>query len=965
MPGLDNIERFGAYLLLHRIAIGGMAEIFLALPAQQPHRDKLLVIKRIREDLSSDEDFVQMFIDEARLVSRLAHPNIIKLHEFGEVDGRYFIALEYVWGESLRTLTLLCNKKGLRFPTAAALFIGAGVAKALDHAHLQVDGQGHSAPVIHRDVTLGNVVVSYHGEIKVLDYGIAKAKGRLAHTRAGQIKGTLAYLAPEQLLGKKVGPKTDIYQLGVLLYQLIVGRVPIIADSEGAMMASIVSGQVTRPSDLLSQFPPLIEKVLLKALAKEPKKRFASAREFMKALAYVLKDTPYAQEGALRTAHMMHNIAGDRQQMQQGFIDGILAGVEVDERAKEMMRWASADDVPENLNVELSIVTTTAALDDFEDEATRVSVTIPELMAEMTGPALPLADAASDVPTRPVNVPSSVHDSVVTSISEIKKPNISEDQGRRLAGPQVTHGELFDDDVATINVSAQQAQKMIEEARRLHAAEVLKSDVQTKINGSLDDAPDPEDMFVDGDIEPSTFHDELPAFAPEPATHPIEVELPAGKNAMTQSMRPVSVDGSDSAATIKPLEAKQGMPSLVPPIPAPSPSTPQVMAPAPAPKSSPLRREEAQQFDGMEITSGVVEAYAHSSMQAEDFDHILGFSASRGFGASSENATLDDVPQALSEQVSGQNPQAARSELEPPELAAEVLAAQPFPAASAASSLSIDSMFQDLSGQFSMDGAQALIEQHPEADLLSQAAAQQADQDKSNHRLFFVFALVMGILLGLGAVTMVTVPGLLERVTNFIGLTQAGAAPVTPSPNPQAQNPAQGLGAQPQQVLPPARSKERSPDPQSQIEHNQQEPTPALSDSAQSAKPQAGQAAADPVLRPAKMQISVGQGYFLRHQGQRGAQLDVICKNQKGHWAIVDGRDKILVKIAYDVDDMGAVLNIGGKPAVDVWSGPVKLGLSPQTLGPSLSFDLKFARKTNAKAPKIELRVFVSPPVQP
>jgi len=139
MTEAQNHERFGRYLLLHRIAIGGMAEIFLALPADNPDRQQLLVIKRIRDDLCSDESFVEMFIDEARLVSRLAHSNIIKLYEFGQVDGRYFIALEHVWGESLRTMTLLCTKKKMRFPLGAALYIHLG-AVGLSFSLLGVAG---------------------------------------------------------------------------------------------------------------------------------------------------------------------------------------------------------------------------------------------------------------------------------------------------------------------------------------------------------------------------------------------------------------------------------------------------------------------------------------------------------------------------------------------------------------------------------------------------------------------------------------------------------------------------------------------------------------------------------------------------------------------------------------------------------------------------------------------------------
>ena len=371
MASTDELERFGRYVLLHRIAMGGMAEIFLALPSGKKDEKDLLVIKRIREDLCTDETFTEMFIDEARVVSRLNHPNIIKMHEFGEVEGVYFIALEHVWGESLRTLTLLCTKAQMRFPMGAALYIGIETAKALDYAHHNRDSSGEISPVIHRDVTLGNVVISYDGDIKVLDFGIAKAKGRMSQTRAGQVKGTLAYLAPEQLAGGEMGPPTDIYQLGVLMYQTLVGRLPVQAESEGAMMGAIVAGNIVKPSDAVAGFPPKIEQVLLKAMARKPDQRFASAADFAGALSELLRGTSY-EGGRERVAHMVTNITGDRKHRQMGMIKELLHGAAFDDESTDLFRWAAVDDAPQTLNVELSSVLDQGELDDFEDAPTIV-----------------------------------------------------------------------------------------------------------------------------------------------------------------------------------------------------------------------------------------------------------------------------------------------------------------------------------------------------------------------------------------------------------------------------------------------------------------------------------------------------------------------------------------------------------------------------------------------------------------
>ncbi|MBN2359967.1 MAG: serine/threonine protein kinase [Deltaproteobacteria bacterium] len=371
MASAEELERFGRYVLLHRIAMGGMAEIFLALPAGKSEEKDLLVIKRIREDLCTDETFTEMFIDEARVVSRLSHPNIIKMHEFGEVDGVYFIALEHVWGESLRTLTLLCTKAQMRFPMGAALYIAIETAKALDYAHHNRDESGEISPVIHRDVTLGNVVISYDGDVKVLDFGIAKAKGRMSQTRAGQVKGTLAYLAPEQLAGGEMGPHTDIYQLGVLMYQTLVGRLPVQAESEGAMMGAIVAGNIVKPSDAVPGFPPRIEQVLLKAMARKPDQRFASAAELASTLGDLLRGTSY-EGGRDRVAHMVNNITGDRKQRQIGMIKELLHGAAFDDESTDLFRWAAVDDAPQQLNVELSGIQDQGELDDFEEAPTIV-----------------------------------------------------------------------------------------------------------------------------------------------------------------------------------------------------------------------------------------------------------------------------------------------------------------------------------------------------------------------------------------------------------------------------------------------------------------------------------------------------------------------------------------------------------------------------------------------------------------
>jgi len=350
VPRALRAEPFGRYQLLHRIAVGGTAEVFLAFDASRRHGHELLVIKRLRDRFCDDQRYVSMFIDEKRVFSRLSHPNIIRLLEYGREGQHYFLALEHVWGESVAALATLCRRRRLRFPAGAAIYICAEIADALEHAHTLRNAQGEPSPVIHRDVTLGNVVISYDGAVKVLDYGIAKAEGRLTQTCAGQIKGTLSYITPEQIKGYPVGAFTDTYQLGVFLYKLLVGREPFAGDSEYGRIESIAHGRLAPPSACAPGFPPALEQLLLRALARAPERRFATAAELSAALREQLG--PGIENGPARLAEIVAYITADRRQQQEAFVRQLLAGMEVDATAARCLRWGKEEDAA--LDVELA-----------------------------------------------------------------------------------------------------------------------------------------------------------------------------------------------------------------------------------------------------------------------------------------------------------------------------------------------------------------------------------------------------------------------------------------------------------------------------------------------------------------------------------------------------------------------------------------------------------------------------------
>jgi len=348
MAHLRKPEPFGRFVLLHHIATGGTAEIYLA----QAPADRLLVIKRLREERHRNKRYIALFIDEKRVMSRLDHPNITRMLEYGKVDDRYYIALEHVWGETAATLVTLCAQQRLRFPAGAALYIGAQVAEALDYAHTLRDEHGAPSPVIHRDVTLGNVMLSYEGDVKILDFGIAKAAGRVSRTLLGQVKGTLFYLAPEQVNGEEIGPHTDVYQLGVFLYKTLVGREPFAGDSELQIMEAIAKGQVIPPSTHGRAFPERVERVILRAMARAPDERFSSAGALGAELRKLI-GSAYG-EGRARLARMVASLTGDRRALQQAYVKQLRAGLVVDGQALDLFRWSGEEESPTNLEAELT-----------------------------------------------------------------------------------------------------------------------------------------------------------------------------------------------------------------------------------------------------------------------------------------------------------------------------------------------------------------------------------------------------------------------------------------------------------------------------------------------------------------------------------------------------------------------------------------------------------------------------------
>jgi serine/threonine-protein kinase len=270
---------FGRYQLLERLAVGGMAEIFRARVVGDQGFDKVLVIKRILPHLAVDPDFLAMFIDEAKLQSSLHHPKIVQVLEFGQADGQYYMALEFVDGMDGLALLRACAHKRQRMPVRLAVHIAAEVLDALDFAHQKIGADGRPVGVVHRDVSPSNIFISRRGDVKLGDFGIARAgeRERQSKTQAGTLKGKYGYMAPEQVIGADVDGRADQFALGIVLSEMLMGRRLFTAPNDLDVLLMVRDARLDRLEKHGRDIPPPLRAVLNKMLARDPEQRFPTA----------------------------------------------------------------------------------------------------------------------------------------------------------------------------------------------------------------------------------------------------------------------------------------------------------------------------------------------------------------------------------------------------------------------------------------------------------------------------------------------------------------------------------------------------------------------------------------------------------------------------------------------------------------------------------------------------------------
>lgn len=283
----EVLKKFGRYLLLDKIAQGGMAEIYRACPASMDGAGRLIVIKRIQQSFGGNNEFLQMFKAEIKVTMGFNHPNIVQVYDFGEEQQQPYIAMEFMDGKNLRQFISRTNEKKQPFPVELAVYIIGQAAAGLHYAHTYKDKiSGESLNIIHRDISPQNILISYDGSVKVIDFGIAKASVNSEATRAGVIKGKPSYLSPEQIHGDKLDARCDIFALGAVLWELLVGRKLFSGENDLAILKMIESSQthVKPPSAYRPEITRELDYIVLRALSKQTEKRYQSAEEFHRAL---------------------------------------------------------------------------------------------------------------------------------------------------------------------------------------------------------------------------------------------------------------------------------------------------------------------------------------------------------------------------------------------------------------------------------------------------------------------------------------------------------------------------------------------------------------------------------------------------------------------------------------------------------------------------------------------------------
>src|SRR5450631_454872 len=267
------------YRVVEKLESGGMAEVFRAESEGLQGFKKQVAIKRVLPHLSEKKKFISMFLDEARLSAHLSHSNCVQVFDIGVGDNAYFIVMEFVDGANLKSIAETLKKQGHEFPVAAAVYIATQICNGLSYAHELKDPQGTDLHIVHRDMSPPNVLVTKFGEVKIVDFGLAKANSQLEKSEPGIIKGKFSYLSPEAAMGQDVDLRTDVFAVGIILWELLAGQRLFLGDTDFQTVKKVQGAVVPPISGINKKVPLELEKIINKSLARDPQQRYLTARD--------------------------------------------------------------------------------------------------------------------------------------------------------------------------------------------------------------------------------------------------------------------------------------------------------------------------------------------------------------------------------------------------------------------------------------------------------------------------------------------------------------------------------------------------------------------------------------------------------------------------------------------------------------------------------------------------------------
>ena len=297
-------SEFGQYVIEEHIATGGMADVYKARMMGMEGFQKTVAIKRILGNLTDSDEFVRMFIDEAKLAAQLNHNNIIHIYDLGKVDRSHYIAMEYIEGHDLRSILEECRQRDVKMPIELALYITILLASALDYAHKKHDFDNRALGLVHRDVSPQNVLISFDGDIKLCDFGIAKAASKASQTRAGALKGKLQYMSPEQAWGKDIDHRSDIFSLGLVLFEMLTNEKVFSGTSELSVLEQVRDPIITAPSMKNAEVDSEVDRIIFLALNAERDERYQSAEDFKRDLEKVMRKKGWSADRSTLVAFL-------------------------------------------------------------------------------------------------------------------------------------------------------------------------------------------------------------------------------------------------------------------------------------------------------------------------------------------------------------------------------------------------------------------------------------------------------------------------------------------------------------------------------------------------------------------------------------------------------------------------------------------------------------------------------------